>query len=95
MLYRGANVPQAWAAGAIFHLLQAILGIQADAPRGRLHVDPELPDWVPELSLQGMWVGRARLDLHFWRDGERTRWDATAREGSIEVDQRAWAPWAT
>ena len=29
--YLGANVPQAWAAGSVFHLLQAILGLDADA----------------------------------------------------------------
>ena len=38
--YLGANVPQAWAAGTPFMLLQAILGLQQDAPRGRLYVDP-------------------------------------------------------
>ena len=32
--YLGANVPQAWAAGSVFALLQAILGITLDAPRG-------------------------------------------------------------
>ena len=93
VLYRGANVPQAWAAGSIFHFLQAVLGIQADAPAGRLHVDPELPDWLPELTLQGMWVGRSRVDLRFWRDGDQTRWDASMRQGHIDVDQSAWEPW--
>src|SRR6185369_13884555 len=43
VLYPGANVPQAWAAGSVFHLIQAILGLQADAPHGRLYVDPMLP----------------------------------------------------
>jgi glycogen debranching enzyme len=38
--YLGANVPQAWAAGSCFALLQAILGIQPDAPNDRLYVDP-------------------------------------------------------
>ena len=33
--YLGANVPQAWAAGSVFVLLQAMLGIAPDAPRGR------------------------------------------------------------
>ena len=38
--YLGANVPQAWAAGSCFALLQAMLGIQPDAPNDRLYVDP-------------------------------------------------------
>ena len=34
--YLGASVPQAWAAGTPFVLLQAMLGLQQDAPRGKL-----------------------------------------------------------
>ncbi|MBI4318760.1 MAG: amylo-alpha-1,6-glucosidase [Chloroflexi bacterium] len=92
--YLGANVPQAWAAGTIFHLLQAILGLQADAPNNRLYVDPQLPDWLPDLTLRGLRVGRDKLDLHFWRDGDQTRWDVIARRASVEVLQRAWEPWS-
>ena len=33
--YLGANVPQAWAAGSVFALVQAMLGLQPDAPDGR------------------------------------------------------------
>ena len=41
--YLGANVPQAWAAGSVFALIQAILGYRPDAPRGKLYLDPALP----------------------------------------------------
>jgi glycogen debranching enzyme len=91
--YRGANVPQAWAAGAVFHLLQAILGLQADAPNGRLFVDPSLPHWLPDLSLSGLRVGTGRLNLRFWREGETTRWEADTQSGDIRVEQRSWTPW--
>ncbi len=91
--YRGANVPQAWAAGSIFHLLQAILGIQANAPKRQLYVDPDLPPWLPDLTLRGLVVGGCSLDLRFWRDGDHTRWEVTAKEGELEVVQRAWQPW--
>jgi glycogen debranching enzyme len=92
--YLGANVPQAWAAGATFHLLQAILGLRADAPRGRLDVAPVLPAWLPDVALQGVRVGQAKVDLRFWRDGERTRWDASLREGWIDVAEEPWRPWS-
>jgi glycogen debranching enzyme len=92
--YLGANVPQAWAAGAAFHLLRAILGLDADAPRGRLHVDPALPEWLPDVTLHGLRVGSARLDLRFWREGARTRWEASTREGRIEVSEAPWRPWS-
>jgi glycogen debranching enzyme len=94
VLYPQANVPQAWAAGSVFHLLQAMLGIRADAPRGRLYVDPDLPSWLPEITLHGLTVGRARVDLRFWRDGERSRWAAEIRQGTIAVQEDAWRPWS-
>jgi len=93
VLYPQANVPQAWAAGSVFHLLQAMLGIRADAPAGRLYVAPELPHWLPEISLHGLAVGRAHVDLRFWREGERCRWAADVREGTIAVQEEAWRPW--
>jgi hypothetical protein len=92
--YRGANVPQAWAAGSVFHLLQAVLGLQADAPNHRLSVDPQLPPWVPEVTLRGLAVGQARLDLRFWREGDRTRWEASGQTGELAVHEKPWQPWA-
>lgn len=93
VLYRGANVPQAWAAGAGFHLLQAILGLQADAPNKRLYVDPCLPSWLPDVTLRGVNVGQTTLDLYFWREDDRTRWRILSLEGEVEVEEKAWEPW--
>ncbi|MFN8556430.1 MAG: glycogen debranching N-terminal domain-containing protein [Dehalococcoidia bacterium] len=83
--YRGANVPQAWAAGSVFQLVQAMLGLEADVPRGRLYVNPTLPDWLPALDLTGLMVGDARLDLHFRRERAHTAWSVERRRGRIEV----------
>jgi glycogen debranching enzyme len=73
--YLGANVPQAWAAGSSFMLLQAMLGIQHDAPRGKLFVDPALPDWLPDVELTDLRLGRHRFNIRFWRDGKDTVFD--------------------
>jgi len=70
--YLGANVPQAWAAGTPFVLLQAMLGLQQDAPRGKLYVDPALPAWLPDMTLIDLRLGRRRFDIRFWRDGKET-----------------------
>jgi glycogen debranching enzyme len=70
--YLGANVPQAWAAGSPFMLLQAMLGLRQDAPNGKLFVDPALPDWLPDVTLTDLRLGRRRFDIHFWRDGKTT-----------------------
>ncbi len=73
--YLGANVPQAWAAGSAFALLQAILGIRPDAPRGMISVDPVLPAWLPDIILFDLRLGRRSFDIRFWRDDEVTRYE--------------------
>ena len=73
--YLGANVPQAWAAGSVFALLQAILGFMPHAPRGKLYVDPWLPEWLPDLTVLDLHVGRQRFDIHFWREGRETQFE--------------------
>ena len=80
--YLGANVPQAWAAGSVFALLQAMLGIDIDAPNGTITLDPALPSWLPDLTLRGLRMGDAVFDIAFRHDGEKTvftvlRGDAT------------------
>jgi glycogen debranching enzyme len=83
--YLGANIPQAWAAATIFHLIQTILGLRADAPAGRLYVQPTLPHWLPELTLTGLQCGPARLTLRFWRDDERSHWEVAEQTGTLEI----------
>jgi glycogen debranching enzyme len=84
--YLGANVPQAWAAGSAFMIIQALLGIQPDAPEGRLYVDPYLPDWLPDLRLIDLRMGRRTFDIQFWRDGEETKYEVL--RGDARVVQR-------
>ena len=91
--YDGANVPQGWAAGSVFHFLQAMTGIQADAPSGKLYVDPSLPNWLTSIRLSELRVGNARIALTFWRDGDETRWESEVQAGTIAVEQKPWAPW--
>jgi glycogen debranching enzyme len=71
--YLGANVPQAWATGTAFALVQALIGYQPDAPHGRLTLDPTLPDWLPELEIRNLRLGEQRLDLRLRRDADTTR----------------------
>ena len=89
--YVGANIPQAWAAGSIFQLVQTILGLRADAPHGRLYVDPTLPHWLPDVTLRGLKVGSSAVDIRFWREGDRSRWDVLALTGDTQVAERPWS----
>jgi glycogen debranching enzyme len=61
--YLGANVPQAWASGAVIHLLSALLGLEPDAANKRLVLRPALPDWLDEIELRNLRVGDASIDL--------------------------------
>ncbi len=90
--YREANVPQGWAAGSVFMLLQALLAMRGDAPHRRLLVDPILPDWLPKLELRGLTVGPARFDLTVFRDGGEVRTDVLVHEGSLDVVTEPWTP---
>jgi glycogen debranching enzyme len=81
--YLGANVPQAWAAGSAFMLVQALLGIQPDAPRGKLYVDPYLPEWLPEIELIDLRVGRHVLDIRFRREKDGTGFQVTRGDRKI------------
>jgi hypothetical protein len=85
----GANIPQAWATGSIFHMLRTMLGLRADAPHKRLYVNPTLPDWLPEIELQHLRVGPCAITLHFWREGDSSRWEVreiTADKGVAKDD---------
>ena len=86
--YLGANVPQAWAAGTPFVLLQAMLGLQQDAPRGKLYVDPALPAWLPDMTLIDLRLGRRRFDIRFWRDGKETLFEVLRGKRST-VERKA------
>jgi hypothetical protein len=66
-----ACLPQAWAAGAVFMMLQACLGITVNGVAREIDiVDPRLPIGIDELHVRGLRVGRERLDLDFRRMGD-------------------------
>jgi glycogen debranching enzyme len=65
--YLGANVPQAWAAGSVFRFVAILCGLHAttDKDGSRLYVNPALPDWMPEITINNLRVGGGALDIHF------------------------------
>ena len=64
-IYPNANSPQAWSASTVYCLLQSMLGLYPYAPLKMLIVDPHLPDWLPEITLRDLRVGRARVTIRF------------------------------
>ncbi len=74
--------PQAWASGSLYMLLQALLGIYPEAQSRILHVrDPVLPDFLGELTVQGLAIGGSRVALQFRRHGTRTLANLLSVEG--------------
>ena len=66
--YPVACLPQAWAAGSVFLMLQAALGISIDAAEGLVEVaNPTLPPGVDRLSVTRLQVGDGVIDLDFQR----------------------------
>lgn len=61
--YPEANVPQAWAAGAVVHLITALAGLAPDAREHRLQVTAPLPPWMSQVELRGLRLGEAQIDL--------------------------------
>src|SRR5579864_540976 len=61
--YRTANVPQAWAAGSILHMVRVLIGLEPDIPAGRIYLDPALPTWCARLELRMLKLGRHEVSL--------------------------------
>ena len=84
--YLGANVPQAWASGAIVHLLSTLVGLRPDARNRTLMVDPALPAWLGDVTVANLEVGGASVDLTIANtpDGGVTV-ESTPRRGELAV----------
>lgn len=66
--YPVACLPQAWAAGCPFMMLQACLGVEIDGWRREIHIqEPRLPGGVDQLTVQRLAVGESLVDLYFRR----------------------------
>jgi glycogen debranching enzyme len=84
--YPVACSPQAWAAGAVFMLLQACLGLEVDAPARLLHFDQaRLPAFLDDLRIDNLAVGDASVNLHVVRRPRGVRVDVLGRQGVVEV----------
>jgi glycogen debranching enzyme len=84
--YPVACSPQAWAAGAPFLILQAMLGISARAHENLLTVNkPQLPPWLNTVELRNLRVGDSRITLLFRREGDITGFSLLARDGDVRV----------
>jgi len=40
---------------------------------------------LPDMTVRNLRVGKAMVDLRFWREGERTRYDVLSVDGELRV----------
>jgi glycogen debranching enzyme len=85
-VYPVACSPQAWAAGSVFLLLRAALGISIRAPERMIRFsNPALPPNLDELTIENLRVAGATVDLLVRRHAEGVGVEVLRREGDIEV----------
>ncbi len=84
--YPIACSPQAWAAGSMLMLLQAMIGLEPNAAAEELNiVRPRLPAWLERVSFSRMAVGNAKVDLIIHRRDSRTEVDISEISGKLKV----------
>jgi glycogen debranching enzyme len=85
-LYPVACAPQAWAAAAVFLLLQSCLGLSLDAGNKQVRLDgPYLPEAIPELWIRDLRIGDACVDLFLERRADLVRLQILDKRGEIDV----------
>jgi glycogen debranching enzyme len=85
-LYPVACAPQAWAAGAVFLLLQSCLGLTIHAPKRQVRFNrPALPESVQRVEVTNLRVCDAVLDLSLERHPHDVGISIRRREGDVEI----------
>ena len=85
-LYPVACAPQAWAAGAVFLLLRACLGMSVRAPERQIcFAHPLLPANLDEVRIENLRVVDATVDLLMRRQEDGVAVEVLHRRGEIEI----------
>jgi glycogen debranching enzyme len=89
ILYPVACAPQAWAAGAVYLLLCACLGMKIDAAERYVQFEnPQLPTGVSDVEIRGLQVGEAHADLLIRRHSRGIDVEVLEKHGQMEVTKR-------
>jgi glycogen debranching enzyme len=78
--------PQSWASGSALLLLQSSLNMRVLGAESRVvFAKPLLPEYLHGVSIRGLRVANAELDLVILRHGDDTSIDVPRKEGDVEV----------
>ena len=85
-LYPVACSPQAWAAGSVFYLLHACLGLSfsADKPEIRLR-NPRLPPFVDQIEIRALSICGSSVDLLLQRYPNNVGVNILRKDGPVDV----------
>src|SRR5262249_58668033 len=85
-LYPVACAPQAWAAGAVYMLLEACLGISIDAHSNRLMIEkPCLPPRLDRIWIRQLQLNSSCIDLLFEQASGRIEVKVIDKQGDIDL----------
>ncbi len=85
-LYPVACSPQAWAAGSVFMLLQACLGLEIRASESRIYLHHSaLPEKLKHIRIRNLTVGNASVDLVCERYADSVSVNILRRSGELEI----------
>ena len=66
------------------------MGSNQPRMRNKLYLDPSLPYWLPDLAVHDLHLGKHKLDIRFWREGEETAFEVTKGDpGLVERSDMA------
>ncbi|KAA5543207.1 amylo-alpha-1,6-glucosidase [Roseiconus nitratireducens] len=85
-LYPVACSPQAWAAGAVFLILQSILGLSFASTKPHVRFDsPQLPPYLNWVRIQNLRVGNGVVDLALRRHPRDVGMNVERKRGDIQI----------
>lgn len=85
-LYPVACAPQAWASGAVFMAIEAMLGLCFEAECSKFCLRyPRLPDYIGWLRIQDLRYGDASVDLVVRRHDQEVAVNIERRQGEMEL----------
>ena len=89
-LYPVACSPQAWASGALHLMLRAMLGIEFEPRAEEIRFrNPRLPAATHEITLRGLTMGHAKIDVELRRLGAHVSIRVLQSSGSVQVSMIA------
>jgi glycogen debranching enzyme len=85
-LYPVACSPQAWAAGSVFMLLRACLGMSFSPEKPQLRFRyPRLPDYLQWLEIRNLVVGDGAVSLRLTRHAKDVGINVEDKRGDVEI----------